>query len=214
MAFQDTDKILVSRGGVDYQADLGPLMGGGSSKPVPPADIADWFEFTADDYDEESLQGRMDLRNNSSSHDCRFILMEGPLMYNFAHENGWTSYNHVADGVNQGHNKLIYTTEGWLPSNNSKKNYFDLWSRDADRNYANMLRFEVHWYPKGELPNATVNGAIITEPDYKTYAVRSNTFWELYAPPGGGYYRNNGEKNSEELKQMKAEIAKRAEEQS
>lgn len=29
MAFKDTDKILVHRDGVDYQADLGPLMGGG-----------------------------------------------------------------------------------------------------------------------------------------------------------------------------------------
>lgn len=30
MAFKDTDKILVHRDGVDYQADLGPLMGGGA----------------------------------------------------------------------------------------------------------------------------------------------------------------------------------------
>jgi hypothetical protein len=29
MAFKDTDKILVNRDGVDYQADLGPLMGSG-----------------------------------------------------------------------------------------------------------------------------------------------------------------------------------------
>ena len=31
MAFKDTDKILVHRDGVDYQADLGPLMGGGGT---------------------------------------------------------------------------------------------------------------------------------------------------------------------------------------
>ena len=30
MTFQNTDKILVNRGGVDYQAEIGPLMGGGS----------------------------------------------------------------------------------------------------------------------------------------------------------------------------------------
>ena len=29
MAFKETDKILVNRDGVDYQADVGPLMGGG-----------------------------------------------------------------------------------------------------------------------------------------------------------------------------------------
>ena len=29
--FKDTDKILVHRDGVDYQADIGPLMGGGGS---------------------------------------------------------------------------------------------------------------------------------------------------------------------------------------
>jgi hypothetical protein len=28
MAFKDTDKILVHRDGVDYQAEVGPLMGG------------------------------------------------------------------------------------------------------------------------------------------------------------------------------------------
>jgi hypothetical protein len=33
MAFKDTDKILVNRDGVDYQADLGPLLGGGGGDP-------------------------------------------------------------------------------------------------------------------------------------------------------------------------------------
>ena len=38
MAFKDTDKILVNRDGVDYKADIGPLMGGGSGGGSQPGD--------------------------------------------------------------------------------------------------------------------------------------------------------------------------------
>ena len=42
MAFKDTDKILVNRDGVDYQADIGPLMGGGDAD----VDLSDYVSKT------------------------------------------------------------------------------------------------------------------------------------------------------------------------
>ena len=40
MAYKDTDKILVHRDGVDYQAELGPLLGGGAPIDLPPCGVA------------------------------------------------------------------------------------------------------------------------------------------------------------------------------
>ena len=64
MAFKDTDKILVNRDGVDYQAEVGPLMGGSvqwddiEGKPCIPecgcVEIENWSvgpDFSSFNYD-------------------------------------------------------------------------------------------------------------------------------------------------------------------